>query len=672
MVVKLEWTLMRVKEPHSSSFCQEAMVSIKRFVYIIIISSAICVNIAAQPLPDSVRLLCNSAKTDSAKGRCVLKYLFSISSQDSALLPRCSALTNYFRAQHDQVGQDYVQLRVISGLSSSGEYTTALNQAFELLGRFESRGDAYGGTLTTLSISNAYYYAGEKEPGLHYAEKAVFLANQLGDMRTLYLTSNSLASGYAAFDMPDSGLIYARRSLEYAYKLYDTFAISSSMSTLGENYIALKNYDEAIPVIRKSYLLALIVNNYSAVTWTLNDLAQIYQETNRPDSAIYYSQLAAGWSLKSGDKDQQVKAYEILFNSFEKTRQKDSVYKYFRLFSNSKDSLYSAQKAKQISAISFREQNRQQELEQERKEERIRIRTIAMLAGLAVFFITAFILYRNNRQKHKANKILEKTLSDLKSTQSQLIQSEKMASLGELTAGIAHEIQNPLNFVNNFSEVNTELAGELLDAAAKGDLSEVRALAKSIRENEDKISSHGKRADGIVKSMLQHSRAGSGRKELTDINALCDEYLRLAYYGFRAKDKSFNASFKTDLDPSIPKIDVVPQDIGRVILNLINNAFHAVGEKAKTPEAGYEPEVTVSTSREKDRIQIKVKDNGNGIPDSIKEKIFQPFFTTKPTGQGTGLGLSLSYDIVKAHGGEITVNSNDRRGSEFRIKLPIA
>jgi signal transduction histidine kinase/ligand-binding sensor domain-containing protein len=268
-------------------------------------------------------------------------------------------------------------------------------------------------------------------------------------------------------------------------------------------------------------------------------------------------------------------------------------------------------------------------------------------------------------------KEIEKAYKELKNTQSQLIQSEKMASLGELTAGIAHEIQNPLNFVNNFSEVNTELAGELLDAVARGDLSEVQSLAKSIRENEDKISSHGKRADGIVKSMLQHSRAGSGRKELTDINALCDEYLRLAYHGLRAKDKSFNATFKTDLDPSLPKAEVVPQDIGRVILNLINNAFQSVSEKAKANGAGYEPQVTMSTNRAVDGIHIKVRDNGTGIPDSIKEKIFQPFFTTKPTGQGTGLGLSLSYDIVKALGGSIDLNTKEGYGTEFTIKLPM-
>jgi two-component system NtrC family sensor kinase len=257
----------------------------------------------------------------------------------------------------------------------------------------------------------------------------------------------------------------------------------------------------------------------------------------------------------------------------------------------------------------------------------------------------------------------------LKSTQSQLIQAEKMASLGELTAGIAHEIQNPLNFVNNFSEVNKELTEELQQEIDKGNYTEAKSIAKDIKENEEKINHHGKRADAIVKGMLQHSRTSSGQKEATDINALCDEYLRLAYHGLRAKDKSFNAKFKSDFDNSIEKINVVPQDIGRVVLNLISNAFYTVNEKAKQNGKGYEPTVIISTKKSNGKIEISVKDNGNGIPVAIKEKIFQPFFTTKPTGSGTGLGLSLSYDIIKAHGGEIKVESKENEGTEFIIQL---
>ena len=280
------------------------------------------------------------------------------------------------------------------------------------------------------------------------------------------------------------------------------------------------------------------------------------------------------------------------------------------------------------------------------------------------------------RQKEE----LEMALNELKSTQAQLIQSEKMASLGELTAGIAHEIQNPLNFVNNFSEVSKELLDEMKTELDNGNTEEAKELAVDVIKNLEKINHHGKRADGIVKGMLQHSRTSSGQKELTDINALADEYLRLSYHGLRAKDKTFNAKFETKFDPSVSKINVVPQDIGRVVLNLINNAFYAVSEKRKqlktvageSSSTHYEPTVQVITKNLHDEIQIEVTDNGGGIPQKIIDKIFQPFFTTKPTGQGTGLGLSLSYDIItKGHGGELRVETRENEGTTFIITLPV-
>ena len=250
-----------------------------------------------------------------------------------------------------------------------------------------------------------------------------------------------------------------------------------------------------------------------------------------------------------------------------------------------------------------------------------------------------------------------------------------MASLGELTAGIAHEIQNPLNFVNNFSEVNAELVDELHIAIHEGNLNEIKSIAKAIKDNEQKIMYHGKRADVIVKSMLHHSRSSSGINEPTDINDLVEEYLRLAYHGFRAKDKSFNAKVITEFDENIGKINIIPQDIGRVILNLITNAFYAVTERKKHSQSelveDYEPTVSINTKKINAKVEIKVKDNGNGIAQKILDKIFQPFFTTKPAGQGTGLGLSLSYDIIKAHGGELKVKTTEKEGSEFIIQLRI-
>jgi len=304
-----------------------------------------------------------------------------------------------------------------------------------------------------------------------------------------------------------------------------------------------------------------------------------------------------------------------------------------------------------------------------------------------------------NKRKaiEETNEALTKSLAELKAAQAQLIQSEKMASLGELTAGIAHEIQNPLNFVNNFSDVSQELLTEMIDELAIGNQKEAISLAEDVKQNLEKILVHGQRADAIVKGMLQHSRSSSGQKEPTDINALADEYLRLAYHGLRAKDKSFNATMKTDYDGSIGKIDIIPQEIGRVILNLITNAFYAVSTSSapkspkgdlnneptqapKSPKGdlNFEPTVTVTTKLLKpplgdlgaNNVVISVSDNGPGIPKEILDKIFQPFFTTKPTGQGTGLGLSLSYDIVKAHGGELNVETKEGEGSIFIIQLP--
>ena len=296
---------------------------------------------------------------------------------------------------------------------------------------------------------------------------------------------------------------------------------------------------------------------------------------------------------------------------------------------------------------------------------------IESVQSLADAFAIAYARYEDFTKLEKAKQNVETTLSELKTTQSQLVQSEKMASLGELTAGIAHEIQNPLNFVNNFSEVSVELIEEMHEELEKGDLEEARALADDVKQNLDKITHHGKRADVIVKGMLQHSRSSSGVKEPTDINELADEYLRLAYHGLRAKDKSFNATMETDFDEGIGKINIVPQDIGRVILNLITNAFYAVSERKKQQPNEFEPTVSVSTKKKGEQVLISVKDNGNGIPKKVLDKIFQPFFTTKPTGQGTGLGLSLSYDIVNAHGGELNVRTKQKEGTEFTVMLPV-
>jgi signal transduction histidine kinase/ligand-binding sensor domain-containing protein len=302
---------------------------------------------------------------------------------------------------------------------------------------------------------------------------------------------------------------------------------------------------------------------------------------------------------------------------------------------------------------------------------------LAVLVGSSVWGL----IYYRSRQLLRENRLLEvkvthrtnqlnKSLQDLQATQNQLIQSEKMASLGELTAGIAHEIQNPLNFINNFSDVNKELIEEMQGEMVKGNYEDAKLISNNIKENEEKINHHGKRADSIVKGMLQHSRSNPGQRELTDLNALAHEYLKLCYHGLRARDKSFNSSMHTDFDPGVGKLDLNPQDIGRVLLNLFNNAFYSVGEKKREHPGDYTPMVTLITKKRGDQVEITIKDNGKGIPKKVLDKIFQPFFTTKPTGSGTGLGLSLSYDIIKAHGGEFMVESEEGTGASFTIKIP--
>src|SRR5665213_1722900 len=378
-----------------------------------------------------------------------------------------------------------------------------------------------------------------------------------------------------------------------------------------------------------------------------------------------------------------------LAHIYEQKGMKDSTIKYLQLSIALREKLFNREKTREAQSYAFNEQIHQQELQQKIEQDQLkyrnRLNVYILLASLLILLLVAGGLWRRNIYRKRSFVLLQKqkqetdtqkskveqTLEELKNTQSQLIQTEKMASLGELTAGIAHEIQNPLNFVNNFSEVNTELIDEADQEIDKGNYDEVKTILNDIKENEKKIIHHGKRADAIVKGMLQHSRSSTGVKEPTDINALADEFLRLSYHGLRAKDKEFNANMKTDFDQTIGNINIIPQDIGRVILNLINNAFYAVDEKKKSGVQDYEPTVSLSTKKINDKVEIRVKDNGNGIPQKVVDKIFQPFFTTKPTGVGTGLGLSLSYDIVKAHGGEIKVETKEGEGSEFMIQIPI-
>ena len=455
---------------------------------------------------------------------------------------------------------------------------------------------------------------------------------------------------------------------------------------------SLQNYDSALALDTKS-------SNAFGVAYKEVKLGNLYLPLNKLATASDYLQKGLQFFTANHANEGLKDAYEGLASLDSMRGNYKNAYEYYRKYIFYRDSLNNNETARKSLVYKMQYESekkdaaaREAQLKKDAEQLRARNRqyfAIGLLVILTlVFLLIAFIQWRNNKHKQKANKLImqqkqqvESTLADLKLTQAQLIQSEKMASLGELTAGIAHEIQNPLNFVNNFSEVNTELIDELEAAAGEGNIEEIKTIAKDIKENEEKINHHGRRADAIVKGMLQHSRASTGHKEPTDINALADEYLRLSYHGLRAKDKTmssgqagFNATLQTDFDNNIPKIDIVTQDIGRVLLNLFTNAFYAVNEKnalARNEGLPFEPIVSVSTRKVNNTIELTVRDNGNGIPQKITGKIFQPFFTTKPTGLGTGLGLSLSYDIVKAHGGQLKMTTKEGEGAAFTIELPV-
>ena len=511
---------------------------------------------------------------------------------------------------------------------------------------------------------------------IHFRE-AKRIAVEINTPARSLLGSLNLGRIYMELGKFDSALIHENEAERIARSSHRNKYLSGILFYKGAISKSTGDTAKALTYFYESIRSGTEQNNLDGLARGYKELTQYYLAAAHKDSSFYYATQTIETLKKLGVVgvfDLSIgTAYENLYNAYLLQNQADSANKYLKLAYRANDSINQT-RIKSLAAfqkLTLSEQQRLQKTEKEKIAYQNKIRTWFLLAGIGVLLLLAIIFYRNNRQKHKAKLKIEKAYDELKATQQQLIQSEKMASLGELTAGIAHEIQNPLNFVNNFSEVNEELLKELKTEAENGNLEEVKAIANDIVFNSEKINHHGKRADSIVKGMLLHSRSSTGQKESTDINTLADEYLRLAYHGLRAKDKSFNANLKTDFDNSIGKVNIVPQDIGRVILNLVNNAFYAVDEKQKQRLNGYKPIVTISTKKEKDKIEIKVKDNANGIPQKVLGKIFQPFFTTKPTGQGTGLGLSLAYDIVKAHGGELKVETKEGEGSEFVVQIPL-
>ncbi|MEO6546988.1 MAG: tetratricopeptide repeat protein [Ferruginibacter sp.] len=629
------------------------------------------------------------------------------------------------------LGYAYKWMGIINNYQ--GKYFDALDYSNKSLNVFESIGDEVG--ISNLLNNLGYFYGdkGKDPKALEYYQKSLQLAQKNGNkLRIATALQNIGVIYFKNLATNDKALEYYLKALPLALEIKDEESIGTIYTNIGEVYLVKQNFDKALFYFKQA---EHVYNGSPSVAYTYNDIGKMYRQKKDYASAINYYQKAYDIALPISstlDMSQSYigmaqvymaqnlveqalvdykkalvlaqelvsipelkETYEGMSIAYAKIADYKSAYSSQALLT----ALYNTENDKKLSFntatfeynIEIQKQLGQYNLLMKEKElqklelEKEKFAKNASIVVLSTLLVIALILLINNLQRKKLNRLLykqkeeielqkksaEEALKELETTQSQLVQSEKMASLGELTAGIAHEIQNPLNFINNFSELNAELIVDMISEINKGNIEEVKSIASDISDNEQKINHHGKRADSIVKGMLQHSRNSTGKNEPTDINALADECLRLSYHGLRSKDNSFNATLKTVFDASIGKISINPQDIGRVILNLINNSFYALAEKKKLLGAAYEPTIIISTKQIKNKIALHIKDNGNGVPQKVLDKIFQPFFTTKPTGHGTGLGLSLSYDIIKAHGGEIKVETIEGEGAEFIILFPV-
>ncbi|GAB4041349.1 tetratricopeptide repeat-containing sensor histidine kinase [Spirosoma gilvum] len=581
-----------------------------------------------------------------------------------------------------------------------GDFPQALTNEFKALELAQHHKLQAEEALILSNIGSIYFQLSEAKRALVYFRQAKIAYELVRDTLGVARTWTNMTRDYIAVNQLDS----ARYANQQAYQLIEQQPKQSMSShqfslavvkagvlrNFGQLEVLLSHQRDALTYYHQALRTAELDNNLRTRAQTQILMARLFYALHQSDSTLYYARLAL-INSQQAIKSITPSAANLLAKLFKEQGRLDSVVHYLEIGQAATNSLFGPEKIQQLQLTTIAEQQRQQALVNEQKDYQNRVRFYALLASLTGALLIALILYRNNQQKHKANELLQhkngeiqRTLSELKTTQTQLIQKEKMASLGELTAGIAHEIQNPLNFVNNFAEVSVELAEELDQSVEEGNTQLTKELTTDLRANMHHIAHNGQRASNIVRAMLEHSRTSSGERQPTNLNALADEYLRLAYHGIRAKDNQFHCELITDFAADLPLVEVVPQDIGRVLLNLYNNAFYAVSQRAGSLVQGawgedeaYQPTVWVSTRQVacevgRRSVELRVRDNGSGIPESLQSKIFQPFFTTKPTGEGTGLGLSLSYDIVtKGHRGEMRVESQYGLFTEISITLPI-
>jgi signal transduction histidine kinase len=629
--------------------------------------------LAFPPDRDSLLRLFPTTKSPSARIKLIYDIIYNYGySGPAKAFYLHNKILELTRNENDPIGEAVILSELGDIYFDNGDVTKGLNMILNAIEKVEKTGNkqALGIVYNNLGLC----YPDDVILAESYYKKALKFSQAAGDDLFACFELGNLSDIYRRLHKEDSSKYYLLKSFELSVTKNVEPAIPYNLGTLGGLQTDAK---QQIKYYRAALEMPFTRIDSATMTIALISIAYFYRDQHMIDSSFYYAK----------------KAYKVSNNLFLKNRipparllaqlykgyNVDSALKYTDIYYISRDSMYNIDKMRRSIHLGFSEQQRQKELEAQRKALQANLRLYGLLLIIVLLILLAFVFWRNNRSKHKANLLLQRqkekvqhALKELEQTQKQLIQSEKMASLGELTAGIAHEIQNPLNFVNNFSEVSIEMLQEMELELDKGDEQEARSIAADVKQNLEKIKHHGQRADSIVKGMLQHSRIGSSLREPTDVNMLADEYLRLAYHGLRAKDKTFDSAMETAFGDDLPLLNIVTQDIGRVLLNLYTNAFYAVHQKQKALGSTYKPLVKVSTAFTDQVVEIRVWDNGTGIPDNIKEKILQPFFTTKPPGQGTGLGLSLSYDIIaKEHNGKIAINSKEGEFTEFIISIPV-
>jgi len=627
----------------------------------------------AQTKVDSLKHLLKMPIADTARVRLlvVLSRNYYLSKPDSGFYYASKAL-EIAKKTGDTPGEVHALTQTAYSMWLLGNFPAALQTFLSSLHLAQQLNDQWSIARNYDGMSCIYAEQGDQNLAIAYALKSEAIFKKLRDYENVVDELMDLADFTLSAHQTDVALKYGKEALALSIRINETVWRPQIFTAIGNCYAASGQRKQALYYFKRAAAMAIKYNEPFNLEGSYESIATFFNKNNQIDSAIYYTKRRFDISQKTLVKFDLQSAAALLAKLYY-GRDNDTAAKYYHIATSIRDSLFNEANSRQVLILNITEQQHEADLQRAALAYQNKLKLFGLLGVLGLVIITLIFTWVNMKKKAKSNRLLQSTLKELQQTQTQLIQSEKMASLGELTAGIAHEIQNPLNFVNNFSEVSIELLAELKEEEKRGNKEEVIAIAADLSENLSKISHHGKRADGIVKGMLEHSRLSTGQKQLTDLNNLTDEYLRLAYHGLRAKDKTFNAELTTHFDEKLPMAKVVPQDIARVLINLFNNAFYAVNQKRKALGADYKPTVSVTTSYTGGQFSISVKDNGNGIPDAIKDKIMQPFFTTKPTGEGTGLGLSLSYDIVvKGHGGKIDIHTQEKEYTELIIILPFS